>query len=229
VNLTIKAFQISFLTFLFVFIGYTSFAQTTEIKGTVIDAKSKEILPFVSITVPGTRLGTTTDVDGNFSMKLNGNYQRITVTYVGYVSQTKSITPGVPQTVKVLLKADANVLSEVVVKSGRRRKYRNKDNPAVELIEKVIANKDQNRVKGYDYAEYEKYEKLTFALSDLSDKFKEKRFFKNYQFLFQKQDSTAIGGESILPLYMEASHKTIGTALKKPLTGRWKPWMIDLV
>jgi len=203
VNLKIRSIQISFLTFLLVFLGHVSFAQITEVKGTVIDAKTKETLPFVSITVPGTKLGTTTDVDGNFSMKLTGNFQRITVTYIGYVSQTQAITPGVPQTVKVLLKADANVLSEVVVKSGRRKKYRNKNNPAVELIENVIANKDKNRVEGYDYAEYEKYEKLTFALSDLSDRFKEKKFFKNYQFLFQKQDSTAIGGESILPLYME--------------------------
>jgi hypothetical protein len=203
VNLKIRSIQISFLTFLLVFIGHASFAQTTEVKGTVIDAKTKETLPFVSVTVPGTKLGTTTDVDGNFSVKLNGNIQRIILTYVGYISQSKAITPGVPQTVKVLLKADANVLSEVVVKSGRRKKYRNKNNPAVELIGKVIANKDKNRVEGYEYAEYEKYEKLTFSLSDLSDRFKEKKFFKNYQFLFQKQDSTAIGGESILPLFME--------------------------
>ncbi|WP_069659250.1 DUF5686 and carboxypeptidase-like regulatory domain-containing protein [Arcticibacter eurypsychrophilus] len=195
--------KISFFTIISVFFVQLSFAQTTVVKGTVIDAKTKETLPFVSVTIPGTRLGFSTDADGNFNVQLSGNYKTISFTYVGYISQVRNITPGIPQTIKVLLKTDANVLSEVVVKSGRRKKYRNKNNPAVELIEKVIANKDNNRVKGYDFAEYQKYEKLSFALSDLSDKFKEKKLFKNYQFLFKNQDSTAIGGQTILPLYME--------------------------
>lgn len=202
-GIILKINKSTFFTFVFLFFIQYLFAQTTIIRGTVIDNKTRETLPFVSVKIPGTNLGVSTDANGDFSMRINGNYQKISFAYVGYVSQTREITPGKEQTIKVLLKSDANLLSEVVVKSGRRKKYRNKDNPAVELIERVIANKDKNRIEGYDFAEYEKYEKMSFALSDLSEKFKEKRLFKNYQFLFQKQDSTAIGGEIILPLYME--------------------------
>lgn len=44
---------------------------------------------------------------------------------------------------------------------------------------------------------------MAFSLSDLSDKFKNRRFFKNYQFLFREQDSTEMGGKTLLPIYME--------------------------
>ena len=90
-----------------------------------------------------------------------------------------------------------------MIKSGKKTRYTNKNNPAVELIRKVIAHKDQNRIENYNYAEYQQYERMVFSLSDLSEKFKQKRIFKNYQFLFTEQDSDAIGGKNLLPIYME--------------------------
>jgi ATPase subunit of ABC transporter with duplicated ATPase domains len=91
-----------------------------------------------------------------------------------------------------------------VVKSAKKKKYSNKNNPAVEsLLRQVIAHKAQNQVENYNYAEYKQYERMNFSLSNLSDKFRNKRIFKNYQFLFREQDSTAIGGKTLLPMYQE--------------------------
>lgn len=190
------------LVWMLTFLSFLSVAQTV-VRGIVTDAKTKETLPFVSITIPGSSLGTSTNADGAFSMKLNGNYSKITFTYVGYNPVTRSIIPGKEQTLNVQLQANSRMLNEVVVKSGRRKKYRNKGNPAVELIEKVIKNKSKNQIESYPYVEYEKYEKLSFALSDITDKFRNKKIFNNYQFLFKEQDSTAVGGRTILPVYME--------------------------
>src|SRR5258707_3214458 len=44
---------------------------------------------------------------------------------------------------------------------------------------------------------------MNFYLNNLSEKFKEKKIFKNYQFMFREQDSTEIGGKNLLPIYME--------------------------
>lgn len=184
------------------FLSFLSVAQTV-VRGVVTDAKTRETLPYVSITIPGTSLGTRTDADGRYSMKISGDYSKISFTYVGYNQLVRSVVPGKEQTLNVQLQASAKMLNEVVVKSGRRKKYRNKGNPAVELIEKVIENKPKNRLEGYAFTEYEKYEKLSFALSHISQDFRDKRVFKNYQFLFKQQDSTAVGGETIMPLYME--------------------------
>lgn len=180
-------------------------AGQTIVRGVVKDAKSKDPLPYVTISIPGSTLGSSTDADGKFSMKITGNYSRITFTYVGYNSQSRTISPGKEQTLTVLLQGSSRMLNEVVVKAGKRRKYRNKGNPAVELIEKVIANKSKNQLENYPFVEYEKYEKLGFSLSDVTENFRNKKIFRNYQFLFKEQDSSAVGGRTVLPIYMEES------------------------
>ncbi|CAG4994040.1 hypothetical protein DYBT9275_01298 [Dyadobacter sp. CECT 9275] len=176
-------------------------AQTTTIKGVITDAQTGETLPYVSIVIPGTTMGTSADVDGKYALTLKENYAAIRFTYVGYESIDKKITVGADQVINIKMKVDASMLKEVTVK-GRAR-YRNKDNPAVQLIRQVIENRDKNQMANYDFAEYEQYEKISFALSNLSDKFKERRIFRNYQFLFKDQDSSTIGGKNILPAYIQ--------------------------
>ncbi|MCE7060993.1 DUF5686 and carboxypeptidase-like regulatory domain-containing protein [Dyadobacter sp. CY343] len=175
--------------------------NTTTIKGTVTDAKTGETLPFVSVLIPGTTMGTASDVDGRYALTLREDHAKIRFTYVGYLSVEKPITAGVSQVIDIKMSVDASMLKEVTVK-GRGR-YRNKDNPAVQLIREVIAHKDENKMAGNAFVEYEQYEKISLALSNLSDEFKDKRIFKNYQFLFKAQDSTAMGGRNMLPAYIQ--------------------------
>lgn len=184
------------------FAAFSVHAQTI-IRGVVTDSKTKETLPYVSIIVRGAKVGGHTDVNGRFVIRYDGNYEKVDFSYVGYTSLTKTVVVGKEQTINVQLQNASNVLKEVVVKSGKRKKYRNKNNPAVELIEHVIANKSKNRMEAYSYVQFEKYEKASLALSDISQKFQDKKIFKNYQFLFKKQDSSAIGGATIMPLYLE--------------------------
>jgi hypothetical protein len=201
--------------------------QATSIEGVVTDAKTKEKLPFVSVAVPGAGIGTSTDENGRFKLEVPAAYTSVVFTSVGYGTITKAITPGVPQKLDVQLATSATALKEVVVQGAKLPRYRNKENPAVALIRQVIEHKEQNRPERYDYVEYSKYEKMSFALSNLSDKFKNRKFFRNYQFLFQKQDSAAAGGVNILPLYLEEKlakeyysknpekHKTIALGTKQ--------------
>jgi len=190
--------------FLLFFVLSTQFlaAQTTIVRGVITDADSKETLPYVSIVIPGTTIGTSADDEGHFSIKIEGNHPKLKFAYIGYLPVEKEIVQGEDQVVNVHMKVDAKMLEEVVITSKKGR-YRNKNNPAVELIRQVIAHKKENQMENYDYVQYEEYSKLSMALSNLSDKFKEKRIFRNYQFLFAEQDSNAIGGKNVLPAYME--------------------------
>ena len=180
-----------------------SMAQQTAVKGVITDIRTHETMPGVSVAFDGTTIGTSADVQGNYRISTAGNPTRIKVSFIGYKTVYKDITPGIAQTINVAMSEDRRELSEVVIKSGKKARYRNKNNPAVELIRQVIAHKDQNRIENYDYAEYQQYERMIFSLSDLSEKFKSKKIFKNYQFLFMQQDSDAIGGKNLLPVYME--------------------------
>jgi hypothetical protein len=175
----------------------------TTITGTVTDAKTREKLPFVSVSVPQAAIGTNTDQDGHYTLQVPAQYTSVVFTYLGYRSVTKTFEAGPMQTINVALATSSAQLGEVVIRGSKPPRYKNKDNPAVALIRQVIANKPQNRPESYDYVEYEKYEKMTFSFSNLSEKFKNRKVFKNYQFLFRKQDSTAAGGVNILPIYIE--------------------------
>jgi hypothetical protein len=180
-----------------------SYAQSTVVNGTVTDAKTKAPLPFVTVVFAGSTDGISTDNQGKFHITTSASYSQIKISFVGYKTAIRAIEPGKVQTVNAALTEENQQLSEVVIKSDKKARYRNKNNPAVELIRQVIAHKDKNRLENYDYAEYRQYELMNFYLSNLSEKFKSKRVFKNYQFLFQEQDSTAIGGKNLLPIYME--------------------------
>lgn len=199
-------FKNSFFLAVLFFAGFAqaSNAQSpTIISGNIVDAKSKESMPAVTITLVGTTIGTSADNNGHYTIRGNGEFSKVKFSFIGYRSVIKEVVPGQSQVVNISMTEDENLLKEVVVRSGKKIKYRNKGNPAVELIRQVIAHKESNRVENYNYAEYHQYEKMIFALSNLSDKFMRKGIFKNYQFLFRKQDSTDIGGQNLLPIYME--------------------------
>lgn len=180
----------------------SAFAQKTIITGTVRDAVTKETLPYVSIFFNDTRIGTQTDIDGNFKISTNEDYNQLKFNYVGYEVLVKNIVVGQTQKIDVLLKSNAQSLNEVTIIAGKKR-YSNKNNPAVELIRQVIEHKDENQPKAYETVQYKEYEKMLFSMSNISEKFKNKRMFRNYQFLFQEQDSTQIGGKNLLPIYIQ--------------------------
>jgi len=96
----------------------TMMAQTT-INGNVKDAKSGDPLPGVNIKVVGKSLGTTTDFDGNYTLKVNQEPPfDIVVTTLGYANQTVSVSKKA-QTVDVSLSENASDLDEVVVSASR--------------------------------------------------------------------------------------------------------------
>ncbi|WP_158797468.1 DUF5686 and carboxypeptidase-like regulatory domain-containing protein [Pedobacter sp. L105] len=175
----------------------------TVITGVVVDAADRDPIPYATVLFKGTQIITKTDADGKFVISTSEKHDQLMVTYVGYKAAFYTIKVGETQVINVRLQSESQSLTEVTIKSNKRPAYRNKNNPAVELIRKVIENKAKNQNTNYDHVQYEQYEQMLFSLSNLSDKFKNKRIFKNYQFLFQKQDSTKVGGKTILPIFLE--------------------------
>ncbi|WP_224750954.1 DUF5686 and carboxypeptidase-like regulatory domain-containing protein [Mucilaginibacter pankratovii] len=203
-TITRSFLSICFLTgSLIPMMGNVALAQVTTVNGTVTDGKSGKPISSVSVLFTGTNYGVTTDEEGHFTIAANASYHKITITHMGYSSRTLDIKPAQEQQVNVVLQQNSQQLNEVRVVSAKKKKYSNKNNPAVELIRQVIAHKKQNQPESYKHIEYRQYERMVFSLSNLSDQFKNRRIFKNYQFLFREQDSTNIGGKNLLPIYME--------------------------
>ncbi|PXV65532.1 outer membrane receptor protein involved in Fe transport [Dysgonomonas alginatilytica] len=77
--------KLLFLLFTILFSSVSAFSQNV-IKGTVIDKDTKEALIGVSVYSEGAKLGTSTDLDGSFSLNVPSLQGKITFTYVGYNS-----------------------------------------------------------------------------------------------------------------------------------------------
>jgi TonB-linked SusC/RagA family outer membrane protein len=84
--------------------------QQNVVHGTVVDVNGEPIIG-ASIVIAGKKTGTVTDLDGKFSLQADRGDQ-ITVSYVGYVTQTLKVTGN---TLNVKLIEDSKSLNEVVV------------------------------------------------------------------------------------------------------------------
>lgn len=199
-----KNYSKEFIFLIFFFLCTLSlFAQTTHVRGVVTDASNNQAMPFVTVSFQGTTIGTPTDSYGRFQLiTTNKTLSNLKVSFVGYKVAIIPIVPGKEQIINIKLSPEAEELTQVDVKGGVKPKYHNKDNPAVELIRKVIENKDKNRPDAYDYVEYRAYDKIQFSLANLSPNIGNKKLFRQYKFVFENRDSTTVPGQSLLPIYL---------------------------
>ncbi|MDB5109576.1 MAG: hypothetical protein JWR67_690 [Mucilaginibacter sp.] len=193
------------LIFLTFFLFYTSllFAQTTKVSGVVTDASNKQPLPYVTVSFQGSSIGAATDNNGRYSISTTNSYNNIKISFVGYKDVVLPIVAGKEQVINVKLIPEREELDEVEVKGSRKQRYRNKDNPAVELIRKVIANKEKNRPESYNYVEYREYDKMQFSFTNVSSTLADKKFFRKYKFVLDNRDTTTVPGVNLLPIYID--------------------------
>lgn len=204
---------------LFLLFSIISFGQSLHLHGKVMDVSTKEPVGYATVAAIGSTSAASTDNDGKFILKTDPNFSKIRVSFVGYESQDISISDDMHQEFTVYLVPEEHTIETVEITAPRRARYSNKNNPAVELIRKVIAHKHENRIASYEFAEYRQYEKVSLGLSNLSEKFKNRKVFKNYQFLFEKEDGKTDGGTSgyTLPAFIEERLSQVYTR-KKPNT-----------
>lgn len=102
--------RLLFLLFLFVGCQLMS-AQQMSIKGTVTDSSGDPLIG-VSVTVPGTKIGAITDIDGNFSLEADSK-GKLKFSYIGYVTMEETINGR--NVINVVMQENSEVLDEVVV------------------------------------------------------------------------------------------------------------------
>jgi hypothetical protein len=190
------------LFLLLMLLGTLHFAGAqTIVKGVIRDAITNRPISFVTVVFKDGK-GVTSDENGGYSIETrNPKFNTIIFSFVGYNSVTKKITPGIEQTLDISMEL-SKAMKEVVVKRGRG-KYRNRNNPAVELIDKVIENKSRNRISAYDYVQYQQYEKIGLSLANKPEKLMKNKLFRSFKFIMENVDTTTIEGKSLLPIYIE--------------------------
>ena len=105
--------KILLLSFLLLSLGIEALAQSRTVNGLVTGADDGQPIPGVNIIVQGTNKGTTTDMNGKYSIELITGENALVFTFVGYKAQT--IEVGQREVINVVLEIDATELEEVVV------------------------------------------------------------------------------------------------------------------
>lgn len=174
-------------------------AQET-IQGHVVDEATGEGIGFASVQYKGLNLVTITDPQGRFTIRLLKG-KRLTISVLGYKSRTIDISDD-SEKLFVSLRQDAKALKEVTVKKKRTR-YSRKNNPAVELMKRVIANKKQTNLALRDYYQYQKYQKLTLALNDVNPQMLSNPKLSKFPWLLKQVETNQLTGKLILPLSVD--------------------------
>jgi len=170
-------------------------AQERQIRVSVLDSATGQ--PLAGAVIWADKALGHTGPEGHFLARVSGETRTLKVTSVGYDTQIFDLN-GVGDTLRVVMQPAFMRLQEVKV---TRRKYRNKGNPAVELIRKVIENKPLNRNPVYAY--YKEHEKVRIGLVNQKERLLKHPVLRLFPALEQNFDSVRVEGRIFLPLYVQ--------------------------
>lgn len=177
------------------------YAQSiTSASGIVRDSVSGEPLSYVSVMFENSTIGAMTDDDGAFSLQNDKGLTRLVLSSLGYDNKAVNLKAGRKNdNLDILLSPTSFQIAEVEVRPTKER-YSRKDNPAVELIKKVIEHKNDNRIEAKDEYQSEVYEKLSMSLDDFNPNLEKNKFLKKFKFIKNYLDTSEFNGKPILTI-----------------------------
>lgn len=195
-----KSIKILSLIALFWTVALTATAQ--NLRCYIVDSQTEESIPFANAVYASLKLGASGDSTGTLVIGRQIG-QTLTVTAVGYKARRVKITSETPEELTIKLISDAKSLQGVVVRAKRKHKYSRKNNPAVELMKRVIAAKKRSNLENNPYYQYNKYQKLTMAINNLTQEDMEKGIFKKHPFLVNQVEVCPYNNQLILPISVD--------------------------
>ena len=168
----------------------------TQITGLVRDTLTREGIPYASITLVGTSEGTMATDRGGFTINSRARFSKLRVTAMGYQPKEVEVKTGQGSVVLIDMVATGVELDEVVVHKGKE-KYSKKNNPAVEMIKKLRARRDDNDPRRMPHYGYTQYERMMLGFANLDDLMKRP---EEQQWIDQYADTSLLTGRRILPI-----------------------------
>ena len=172
-----------------------------HITGVVTDAETGDSIGFTSVIYEGHQVSAIADSRGHYSISRHNGWN-LSFSAVGYKTRVVRIGEKTKNKLNVTLKPDKRQLEEVTVKS-KRNSYSRKNNPAVELMRRVVAAKKKNDLAVNDYYQYYKYEKITLAFNDLKLEQLENKPFSNHPWLLEQVEVSPYTNKLILPVSVD--------------------------
>ena len=167
----------------------------TQITGLVRDSLTHEGIARASISLVGTSEGTLATDNGGFAINSRASFNKLRVSAMGYRTKVVNIKAGQGSVILIDLSPTGVQLDEVVVNKGKE-KYSKKNNPAVEMIKRLRAKRDDNDPRRYPHYGYTQYERMMIGFGDLDglmSKPEEQKWIDEYA------DTSLLTGKRVLP------------------------------
>lgn len=149
---------------LLLFIAQNLFAVSGEsslgIKGKIKNEKG-EVMPFASVLVKGTEIGTMANQDGDYQIKLKAGSYEIVFQYIGYQSVTKKVE--IAENVQMI----NIIMKEISIELGGVKVSNNNEDPALTIMRKTIAMSTIHHKEVESYL-MRSYLRGTFRVNDVS-------------------------------------------------------------
>lgn len=165
-------------------------AQSTRVRGRVTDMEGNP-LSFASVVFKGTTVGMMTDEEGLFSLETREAVDTLQVMMMGYISQERAVKRAAYSEHHFKLQTADFAIDQVVVTPG--------ENPAFPILDRVIERKKRNNPDHYDSYTTDTYTKMELGLTNIKEEFKNKRMQRNFGFIFEYVDTSALTGRRYLP------------------------------
>lgn len=206
-------------------------ARGQQLRGTITDADTGDTIAFASVVYKGRHIAAVSDAYGRYQIARHEGWS-LTFSAVGYKSRSVTVTAKTQPRLDIKLKPDRQMLAEVTVKSKSSR-YSRKNNPAVELMRRVIAAKRLTDLAQNAYYQYNKYEKITLSLNDLKPEQMGQAPFKQNPWLVEHVEVSPATGKLILPVSVDETvaqkiYRREPHAEKTIITGQTSKGLNDL-
>lgn len=176
-------------------------AATAQIKGMVVDATDNSPVAGATISDFYGRVLAKADIDGCFLLN-QSIPKRLLVTSIGYKPQEYIVVNDGNNEIFILMEPEDMQLDEVIV-TKKHEKYKRKNNPAVELMRKVIYAKRNNNIKNKEYYRYIQYQKISAGFNDLKQEDLQRGMFKNRPWLNNHIEISQYNNKLTMPLMVE--------------------------
>ena len=192
---------------LFFFFGIFSVTAQTKVSGYVFDESNLPV-SFANVVLKGSTVGTITNEDGKFYLESDDDWSTLVISFIGYQTEEIKLDKKVNYNLKLILKEETSQLGQVLIVSGKQPK---KNNPAIDLLRKIWANKRSNGLKQFKQYEYDKYEKVEFDINTIDSALIKSKLFRGMEFVFDQVDTSSVTGKTYLPMFInEAVSKVYG-------------------
>ena len=187
----------------------------TQITGLVRDSLSHDGISRASISLVGTSEGTLATENGGFAINSRASFSKLRITAMGYRPKEVDIKAGRGSVVLIDLVPSGVELDEVVVHRGKE-KYSKKNNPAVEMIKRLRAKRDDNDPRRFQHYGYWQYERMMIGFGDLDNLMSKP---EEQQWIDEYADTSMLTGKRVLPFsiketvardyYNDGDHKQV--------------------